>query len=91
MGRFVIFILNKGHVTLSPVFISIMITRGDEQKAVEALSFTRAHFYLLYQRYSITLHAILGDEKEGTQVLALAKSHQWTSLKEFVSDKPIFK
>ena len=27
------FILNKIHVTLSPVFISIMITRGDEPKS----------------------------------------------------------
>ena len=83
MERFAIFILNKSHVTLSPVFISIMITRGDEQKAVEALSFTRAHIYLLYERYSvdITLHFILVNNKEWTQVFVLAKSHQWNTLK----------
>ena len=32
MERFVTFILNKIHVTLSPVFISVMITRGDQPK-----------------------------------------------------------
>lgn len=66
-----------------------MITQGEEQKAVEALSFTQAHIYLLYQRYSISIQTILGDEKEWGQVLALAKTHQWAALREFVSDKPI--
>ena len=64
-----------------------MITRGEEQKAVEALSFTQAHIYLLYQRYTISIQTVLGDEKEWGQVLTLAKSHEWTALKEFVSDK----
>lgn len=68
-----------------------MINRGGEQKAVEALSFTRTHIYLLNQQYTISIQTILGDEKEWSQVLALAKSHQWTALKEFVSEKPIFK
>ena len=67
-----------------------MITTGDEQKAVEALSFTRAHIYLLYERDSvdITLHSVLVNDKEWTPVMVLAKSHQWNTLKEFVSDKP---
>lgn len=41
-----------------------MINRGEEQKAVEALSFTRAHIYLLNQQYTISIQTILGDEKE---------------------------
>ena len=53
-----------------------MITPGEEQKAVEALSFTQAHIYLLYQRYTISIQTILRDEKEWFQVLTLAKSHE---------------
>lgn len=68
-----------------------MINRGEEQKAVEALSFTRTHIHLLNQQYTISIQTIFGDEKEWSQVLALAKSHQWTALKEFVSEKPISK
>ena len=55
-----------------------MITRSDEQKAVEALSFTQAHIYFLYQQCSISIQSTLGDEKEWVQVLTLTKSHQWT-------------
>lgn len=68
-----------------------MITRGEEQKPVEALSFTQAHIYFLYQRCSLSIQSTLRDEKQYVQVLTLAKSHQWTALKEFVSDKPILK
>ena len=68
-----------------------MITRGEEQKAVEALSFTQAHIYFLYQRCSISIQSTLGDEKEWVQVLTLATSHRWTALKELVLDKRILK
>ena len=72
-----------------------MFTRGDEQRAVEAPSFTQAHIYLLHHRYSmpctISIQTILGDEEEWTEVLTLAKSHQWTALKTFVLDKPVLK
>lgn len=83
--------VNKSVVTISVSFVSIMITRGEEQKAVEALSFTQARLFLLYQQYTLSIQTILGDEKEWGQVLILAKSHQWTALKEFVSDKPVLK
>lgn len=56
--------VNKSVVTISVSFNSIMITRGEEQKAVEALSFTQAHLFLLYQQYTISIQTILGDEKE---------------------------
>lgn len=58
-----------------------MITRGDEQKAVEALSFTQARIYLLYDGYSrsmnINVWTPMGIDKEWTQVLVLATSHQY--------------
>lgn len=68
-----------------------MFTGGDEQRAVEALSFTQAHIYLLYQRSGISLQIILGNDQEWSMVLQLAKTHQWTALKEFVSNKPLIK
>lgn len=57
-----------------------MINRGGEQKAVEALSFTRTHIYLLNQQYTISIQTILGDEKEWSQVLAFI---QITSMDRF--------
>ena len=68
-----------------------MFTRGDEQRAVKALSFTQAHIYLLYQQSGISLQIILGNDQEWSMVLQLAKTHQWTALKDFVSNKPLIK
>ena len=71
-----------------------MITRGDEQKAVEALSFTQARIYLLYDRYSRSMNSnvwtLMGIDKEWTQVLVLATSHQYPFKRACVG-KPVLK
>ena len=72
-------------------FIVYQVHGGDEQRAIEALSFTQAHIYLLYQRSGISLQIILGNDQEWSMVLQLAKTHQWTALKDFVSNKPLIK
>ena len=64
-----------------------MLLRRDYQRVAEALRFLRAHLYVLYECYSrsieIHLWTILGSDQEWCQILTLAKTRQWLTLKSF--------
>ena len=47
-----------------------MLTRGDEQNAIEGLAFTQAHIYLLYQWYC-HCHWPLGTLQDWVEIMTL--------------------
>lgn len=69
-----------------------MLLRRDYQRVAEALRFLRAHLYVLYEDYSrsieIDLWTILGSDQEWCQILTLAKTRQWLTLKSFYPSNP---
>ena len=65
-----------------------MLTRGDEQRAIEGLALvTQAHIYLLYQWYC-HCHWPFGTLQNWVEIMTLARSHQWSALNTFLLDKP---
>ena len=65
-----------------------MLTRGDEQNAIEGLAFTQAHIYLLYQWYC-HCHWPLGTLQDWMEIMTLARCHQLSALNIFPLDKPV--
>ena len=67
-----------------------MLTRGDEQNAIEGLAFTQAHIYLLYQWYC-HCHWPLGTLQDWMEIMTLAICHPLSALNTFLLDKPVLK
>ena len=67
-----------------------MLTRGDEQNAIEGLAFTQAHIYLLYQWYC-HCHWPLGTLQDWMEIMTLARCHPLSALNTFLLDKPVLK
>ena len=65
-----------------------MLKRGDEQRVIEGLAFTQAHIYLLYQKYC-HCHWPLGTFQDRVEIMALARSHQWSALNIFLSSQSL--